>query len=78
MSKDIRKNIDKAPPEHASREGATSFSGFQPSSLFANQGSTDDETSITKDQRLGLKHIDDTTSHQADAYDAARRDSTKG
>ena len=48
---DIRPNQAKAPKEHADREGATDYSGHQPNSKFTNQGSTSEETSVTKDQR---------------------------
>jgi hypothetical protein len=48
---DIRPEQARAPKEHQDREGATKHSGFQPSSKFAEQGSTDSETSVTSDQR---------------------------
>jgi hypothetical protein len=60
MSEDIRKEQDKAPAEHKSREGASTHSGFQPSSKFSNQGSTAEETSVTTSQRGG-KNTDPVT-----------------
>jgi hypothetical protein len=48
---DIRPDQAKPVAEHADREGATTYSGHQPNSVFANQGSTAEETAITKNQR---------------------------
>ncbi len=53
MSKqeDIRNDQAKAPAEHKDREGASDWSGWQPSSKHSSQGSTANETDVTKHQR---------------------------
>lgn len=48
---DLVPDHHKTPPEFKEREGATDWSGHQPSSKFSNTGSTNEETSVTKQQQ---------------------------
>jgi hypothetical protein len=49
----VRPDQAVAPAEHKGREGASGHSGWQPSSKHSSQGSTAEETSISKNQRGG-------------------------
>jgi hypothetical protein len=78
MSKDIRNDQAKAPAEHKEREGATDYSGWQPSSKHSSQGSTDAETSVSKDQRIPQSRQNEVSVGDQSAHtEQARRDSTK-